>query len=405
MRIFIPTAIFHPDSGGPATYLHTLIPDLIARGIEPTVLTFGDGPADGYGYPVTRVSLQQGLLARRRAYLRHYREQSIAAYLSYINNLGLPRPRAEGTEHPRVLKVVGDFAWERAVNRGWVPPATDIDVFQRARLGPRVEALKWMRAREVQTVDHVIVPSEYLRQMVIGWGAPPERVTVILNAFRRQPEDDAEGANGMPVPAAEYESRRRAARQALGIPEDAPIILTVARLTAWKGVDYLIDAVASTPAVMLLIAGEGPQGEELRAQAERLGLGQRVRFLGKVDRARVADLMRAADYLALYSGYEGLAHVLLESFAVGTPVIASRRGGNPEVVTDRVNGFLVPHPDREALRAALREAFRPGVRTELAANIARGAHDGDPASPFVRFRWETMVDRTFNLLRRYAEGR
>jgi D-inositol-3-phosphate glycosyltransferase len=122
----------------------------------------------------------------------------------------------------------------------------------------------------------------------------------------------------------------------------------------------------------------------------------RVRFLGKVPRAQVPLLMRAADYLALYSSTEGLSHTLLEALHVGTPVIASARGGNPEVVQHGVNGLLVPHPDLSALRAALGHAFSDGVRAALAANSAVG---------MARFSWQTLLDQTDAALRALLERR
>ena len=87
-----------------------------------------------------------------------------------------------------------------------------------------------------------------------------------------------------------------------------------------------------------------------------------MQFLGNISRERMAVYMKAADYLALYSGYEGLSHTLLESLRAGTPVIASDKGGNPEVVQHGINGLLVPYVDVEALTAAITEALRPGVR-------------------------------------------
>src|SRR5690606_13991442 len=91
------------------------------------------------------------------------------------------------------------------------------------------------------------------------------------------------------------------------------------------------------------------------------------------------------DYVALYSGYEGLSHTLLESLRVGTPVIASEKGGNPEVVQHGVNGLLVPYVNVEALASALEDAFRPGMRDSLAAQSAAGME---------RFDFERMVTAT-----------
>lgn len=382
MRIFIASGIFHPDSGGPATYLYRLLPELQARGHTVRALTFGDTtPHDsGYPYLLTRVSLKQSLLTRRRQYLTAYRTGIADSDLIYLNSLGLPH--GGDRAYPRVLKVVGDLAWERAVNRGWIPPDTDIDHFQRQRYSPLVEWLKLSRAWEVRHVDRVIVPSQYLRQMVIGWGAPSDRVQVIYNAL-----DSERYAPHL---------SRDAARIQLGLPPNAPILLSAARLTAWKGVDFLLDALSNCPGYHLLVAGDGPMHSGLQTRAERLGIADRAHFLGKVPHTQMAVYMRAADYFVLYSGYEGLSHVILEALAAGTPVIASARGGNPELVTDGVNGLLVPHPKLSALIEALQHAFAAGVREPLSAGVRQGLN---------KFDWQTMVDQTVDALETVAQSK
>lgn len=371
MRFFVATGIFHPEPGGPATYLFRLLPELQARGHEVRLLTFGDAPAEGYPYPVTRIP-RRALPVRFADYARAARPLAEWSDLIFANSLGLPLiglPR-----RPRVLKVVGDLAWERAINRGWIPPTEDIDAFQVRRYDRRVTLLKRQRAREVRRADAVIAPSEYLRRMVVGWGAPPERVRVIYNALA-------------PDAAASTRSQDEA-RVALGLPP-GPLLLTVARLTAWKGVDALLRALVRVPDVRLLIAGDGPEEARLRALADTLGLGERARFLGRVDRAALADYFRAADYTALYSGYEGLPHVLLESLLNGTPVIASDKGGNPEIVRHDENGLLVPYGDEDALTAAIEAAFSGETRARLAAGTGAGLE---------HFGWAAMVERTAALL-------
>lgn len=375
MRLFVASGIFHPEPGGPATYLFRLLPELQARGHEVRLLTFGDAPVEGYPYPVRRIP-RRFLPLRFADYARAARPLAQWSDLIFANSLGLPLvglpPR------PRVLKVVGDLAWERAVNRGWIPPTEDIDAFQTRRYAWQVMLLKRQRSREVRRADAIIVPSEYLRWMVIGWGAPPERVTVIFNALA----PDAAASTRSPDDA----------RSELGLPP-GPLLLTVARLTAWKGVDSLLRALARVPDVRLLIAGDGPEEARLRALAGSLRLGERAQFLGRVDRARLATYFRAADYTALYSGYEGLPHVLLESLLSGTPVIASDKGGNPEVVRHGENGLLVPYPDEDALVAALETAFSGDTRVRLAAGTGAGLE---------RFRWPALVEQTAALLERIA---
>jgi glycosyltransferase involved in cell wall biosynthesis len=103
--------------------------------------------------------------------------------------------------------------------------------------------------------------------------------------------------------------------------------------------------------------------------------------------------MRAADYLAIYSGYEGLSHTILEALYAGTPVIASDRGGNPEIVRDGVNGLLVKHPDLDALVAGLCRAFEGDFQPRLAANTRYGLE---------RFAWPALVDQTTQVLTEVA---
>ncbi|MCD4684623.1 MAG: glycosyltransferase family 4 protein [Anaerolineae bacterium] len=373
MRIFVATGIFHPESGGPATYLYRVLPELQARGHEVRLLTFGDALTDGYPYPVQRIP-RRTLPLRWSQYARAAWPYTRWADLIFVNSLGLPL--ISGRNKPRVLKVVGDLAWERAVNKGWLTPTTDIDSFQHQRYDPRIELLKTQRAREVQRMDRIIVPSEYLRQMVIGWGAVPERVEVIYNAL----SPDARAST----------LSQSDARAELGL-DAGPLLMTVARLVPWKGIDHLLRALRNVPDVRLLIAGDGPDEAALRAITAKAGVSDRVIFLGRVPRDRLAIYFRAVDYTVLYSGYEGLSHVILESLLAGTPVIASDKGGNPEVVRHNENGLLVPYIDAEALVAALQTAFDGDTRARLAAHTAQKLD---------QFRWHTLVERTISQLER-----
>jgi glycosyltransferase involved in cell wall biosynthesis len=165
-------------------------------------------------------------------------------------------------------------------------------------------------------------------------------------------------------------------------------LLTAARLTPWKGVDHLISALHHLPDVRLLVAGEGEETPRLKQMAA--SLGERVVFLGRLERELLYQYMQAADYFVLYSGYEGLAHTLLESLRVETPLIASSKGGNVEVVRDDLNGLLVPYVDVDALIATLRSAFDGGTRARLAANTSLGME---------RFTFEYMVSETDRVLK------
>jgi phosphatidylinositol alpha-1,6-mannosyltransferase len=150
----------------------------------------------------------------------------------------------------------------------------------------------------------------------------------------------------------------------LGIPEDAKIILTLARVVERKGHDTVIRALprvlASCPGAHYLVAGpEEPRcGARLRALVRELGLEERVHFAGFVPDSALADWYRAADVYAMPSrgdgaDSEGFGITFLEAGACGCPVIGSRSGGIPDAVEDGVGGFLVPPDDPDALAGAL----------------------------------------------------
>ncbi len=369
MHILVPTGIFHPESGGPATYLYRFLPELQKRGHSVEVITFGEGDTKNYPYPVFRIP-RTHILKRNWQYYQAVKSRLPHANAVFINSLGIPLPPIQ---QPSVLKIVGDRAWERAINRGWIPPTEDIDRFQTAFYRhPLIHYVRWSRAKEAKTADYIIVPSEYLRRMVIGWGVPPEKVKTIYNALES-------------TPLSPHVLRNRAD---LKLPEN-PLLLTVARLTAWKGVDSILQALVKLPQVFLVVAGDGPMLPELKQLATHLGIAERVRFLGKISHADLAHYYAVADYTLLYSGYEGLSHVILESLNAGTPVIASDKCGNPEIVRDGQNGFLASYPDVTALEQTIARAFEGDTAQKIRQNQLLDKE---------KFGWARLVDETIQTL-------
>ena len=150
---------------------------------------------------------------------------------------------------------------------------------------------------------------------------------------------------------------------------DGPTLAFAGRLTAQKSLDVMLAAVAANPGVELVVAGDGEERDALLEGIARRGLGGRVRSLGPLPRAEVLDLFAAADASVLSSSWENFPHSVVESLAVGTPVIATRVGGVAEVIEDGVNGLLVPAGDVDALAAAVSRFFADeGLRTRLRAS-------------------------------------
>jgi teichuronic acid biosynthesis glycosyltransferase TuaC len=134
-----------------------------------------------------------------------------------------------------------------------------------------------------------------------------------------------------------------------------PTFISVGNLIPLKGHDLVIRAIANIPGSQLLIAGEGSDHAKLRSLVSELQLNDRVRFLGTVPHEKMAAYYGAADGLVLASEREGMANVLLESLACGTPVIATSVSGTPEVVTEPIAGILLKERSAEAITAAMRQ--------------------------------------------------
>jgi glycosyltransferase involved in cell wall biosynthesis len=155
-------------------------------------------------------------------------------------------------------------------------------------------------------------------------------------------------------------------------PEGPPRLLSVAWLDAKKGHRFLLDALAGLDRddVTLDLVGGGDLRPELEAQAARLGLTGRVRFLGPLAKAGVAELMRASDLFVLASLHENLPVVLAEAMASGLPSVATQVGGVEELIDRPDAGALVEPGNARALAGAIREALdRP--RPDPAALAAR----------------------------------
>ncbi len=183
--------------------------------------------------------------------------------------------------------------------------------------------------------------------------------------------------HGIPVEHFATPSVPRATwRAANGVPARTTVLTCVGRLAAQKNLGALLEAFATMGDLdaVLLLAGAGPQRAALEAVAERLGIAERVRFLGV--RRDVPDLLAATDVFVLPSLWEGNPLGILEAMAAGVPVVATRVGGVPEFVRDGETGILVPPADVHALGAALRRiATDAPLRSALGARARRVAAD------------------------------
>ncbi|MEU6411860.1 glycosyltransferase [Microbispora sp. NPDC046933] len=179
---------------------------------------------------------------------------------------------------------------------------------------------------------------------------------------------------------------------------DRPRVLSIGRMVPRKGVDTSVRAMRQVPGAELVIAGGDPGDEEstrLRALADGLGLGDRVRLIGSVSRSEVPALMRSADILVTVPWYEPFGMVPLEALACGVPVVASAVGGHLDTVAGC--GVLVPPRRPRALSRALGDLLaRPELRAALSAAGARRAR--------ARYGWPRIAEQTESVYRNLAGG-
>jgi glycosyltransferase involved in cell wall biosynthesis len=135
-------------------------------------------------------------------------------------------------------------------------------------------------------------------------------------------------------------------------------IISVAALDPVKALSYLIRAMRRLNDAKLLIIGDGPERENLKSLSQNLGLNSRVFFLGQVRHSMVWDFLQKAEVFVLPSVSEGCPRAIIEAMVCGLPVVATKVGGIPEVITNGVNGFLVPSQNEDALVEAIEKLLR-----------------------------------------------
>jgi glycosyltransferase involved in cell wall biosynthesis len=172
------------------------------------------------------------------------------------------------------------------------------------------------------------------------------------------------------------------------IPDDGPLrLLCVARLIERKGQHHLIEAVKRLTdegiEVVLELVGTGDAQASNQAQAERLGIGERVIFAGYVPREQIARHYAAAHVFVLPSYNEGMSVATLEAMAAGLPVVVTRTGGTDELVAEGVNGFTFAWADVARLTAHLRR-----LATDRAITRGMGAASRERAA---RFSWDVAA--------------
>ncbi len=366
MRIGFYTFSFLPTVGGAELLLHGLAEALTERGHEVTLWA-------------PRVRGKDNRVGGRYRLCRYGRPSSKRFGVRQT----LPRLLLETWgRRPHVLHCHGAYpaGFVGAAFRRWTgtplvirPHGSDILPGEWIARDPRLA--KRMR-RALLLADAVVAQGDSMAERLRSLGVPPGRLRIIYNGVRLPP---------WPHP----------------LPEE-PSVLAMGSLTAKKGFDVLLQAFALVgrriPAARLTIAGEGPEGARLRRLAESLGIAHAVTFAGIVTGEAKTALVSGARAFVSSSRREPFANAILEAMAAGRPVVATRVGGNAEMVEEQVSGLLAEPEDPAGLAEAMVRVLEDRERAAALGRAARRRVE-------TCFAWDRMVDGYEGLYRELARSR
>jgi len=378
-RILILTGVFLKTVGGPPTILKALNKELIKKGYKITVLTFGK-KIETKEYPYSVKAVCDKWPSFIKSFLFLIKGLILSLKSDIIYNQDLYTPGFTGLIIKKILKkklvtrFVGDSAWEIALNRG--ETTDDIMDFQINKYSKIVERRKKTRKKILENSDKVIVVSNFLKKLAMKIGVQEERIKVIYNSIDFL---DIIGDSKVDL------------KKELNITDK--VILTNARLTPWKGVDMLIkimpQLIKKYEKIRFIIISEGPERKNLEKLAVDLDVEEHVFFAGRVSRELVVEYLKISDAFVLNTNYEGMSHVLLEAMKVGTPIITTKAGGNPETIKDKETGLLVDYRDKEQWINAINQILDNPDLSEKLVNNAK--------EDLKRFNWDNLVQETIKV--------
>ena len=330
MNITLATGLYPSEIGGPATYAALLESELPSRGIDVRTVPYGWVRQ----YPkIVRLAVYTWKLWRES-------KRADAVYALDAVSVGLPALLvATLRRKPLLVRLEGDYAWEQGRMRFGVH--TTLDEY---RSNPKsaplaVRSLAFIQTYVVSRAAVVIVPSAHLKSIVTQWGVDAKKISVVYSAL-------------YPLTVS---GTRDSLRTQLEYSQ--PTLVSAARLVPWKGFRVLIEVVAKLterfPDISLVIIGDGEERSKLEALVTKKQLSTHIRFTGRISKDALGAAIKAADVFVLNSAYEGLSHQLIEVMDVGVPIVTTTSGGNPELITNGVNGYLVDFNDATQLEEAI----------------------------------------------------
>lgn len=369
---------FTPAPGGAEDHVHELSSQLVLRGHDVVVYTsdlFREHPFERFTEPHDLVDGVR--VVRKRAYLL----PEVIHYPLMPGQLEMMKAPADvvhshsfGYFHTNVLALRRRLrGTPLVVTPHYHPPETMQGGWARHQLRKVYD--RWIAEWVFDQADAVLFNTRAELESMAHHMRNPDKARVIPNGLHM------ERYNDLPDPGRFLEAR--------GI--DGPMVLYVGRMAVNKRLEIIIGAMPEllreVPDLTLVIAGpDDGSGQAWKDLADRLDLGDRVRFEGFLSETDKVAAFSAADVFVLPSEWEAFGLVLLEAQACGTPSLVSDRGGPREVIEDGRTGLVVPYGDEGAWKAALVGLLQDDHRRERMGRAAR-------ERAMTRFSWPTVMDR------------
>ncbi len=360
LKILIAADIYKPQSGGPATYVWKLKEYFKSKTdvVFFVVSQNPEGLKEKTDNDVFHVKFKNKVLRYINYFyllLKLSRKVDVIYAMGPVN-AGLPALLVSKLSRKKlVIKVVGDYAWEQAKIK-YNCQLSILDFQKQQIKNFFINLLKKIEKLTVKNANLVITPSNFLANIVKKWSA--KNIKVIYN-----------GVEFKKINKERFKVKT---------------ILSVSRLVKWKNIDILIKAVKNLNIKQdwqLIIVGSGPEELNLKKIASD---NNKIKFLGNLDNKQVLEYMSQAHLLVLLSEYEGLSHVILEALSQKLPVLALNVGGNPELIKNNVNGFLLNNLDVKEVKSKIELVLNTNnLNPELA---------GD-------FYEQNMLDKTYQILK------
>ncbi len=347
-KILIATGIYPPSVGGPATYSKLLHDELPKRGIEVVVVTFDD---------VRHLPK----ILRHIVFFFKVMRASRGVDIIYAQDpvsVGFPSVLAAKILRKRVwLRVAGDYAWEQSRQRFGV--IDNIDDFQKKQYGFRVEMLRFLQIHVVGWADLVITPSKYFKKLVGTWYPRKNHVEHIYNGIE------------LPKDLSSYSESRKS----LKISTESKVVMSAGRLVPWKGFNVLMEVVGELvsqyPHIKLVILGDGPDRMALENKIIERSLEEHVSLVGSVNRDVMFEYLSASDVFVLDTSFESFSFQVVEAMHTGIPIVTTRVGSLPELITHKKEGLLIEVDDKKQMKKNIQDIFERGIDIKKMSEDAR----------------------------------